>query len=381
MVSDRLLEIKQSGQSIWIDNLSRDLIQSGELQNLLDNYGVCGVTSNPAIFEKAIIGNALYDRDIEAGIRASLPTIKIYESLIFQDVRDACDILYPVYQQTDKLDGYVSIEVPPTIAHDTQATVTEALRYFREIGRENVMVKIPGTPSGLPAVTEAIAQGVNVNITLLFSLESYLNSYQAYIQGLSKRASANHSLDRVASVASFFLSRIDSNVDAKIDGRLRTGVDDITTAAKLQLIRGKVAIANAKVAYQEFKKNVQSRTWQSLAARNAQVQRLLWASTSTKDPSYRDVMYVEGLIGKDTVNTLPTATITACADHCQVTNTLETGIEDAYNLIESLKEPDININLNAVMAEVLREGIEKFVQPFQSLMNSLESKVRLMSTV
>jgi transaldolase len=381
MATNQLLEIKNYGQSIWMDNLSRDIIQSGELKDLVENKGICGITSNPAIFEKAIAGNAIYDADIEAGIKAGLSTDKIYESLAFADIRNACDILRPVYDATDGLDGYVSIEVPPSIADDTQATIREARRYFKEIARENVMIKIPGTNAGLPAVEQVIADGIHVNVTLLFSVESYIKTAWAYIAGLEKRAAEGKDVSKIASVASFFLSRIDSNIDGKIDAKLKKGVDDITVEAKLKDVKGKVAIANARIAYQEYKKIIQTDSWKALAAKGAKVQRLLWASTSTKDPSYSDVMYVDELVGPDTVNTLPPATIDACADHCDVASRIETGTQEAYQLIESLKDPDINIDINKVMDELLVEGIDKFVKPFESLMNSLESKVKQLSPV
>jgi transaldolase len=379
MATNHLLEIKEYGQSIWMDNLTRDIVQSGELKDLVENKGICGITSNPAIFEKAIAGNVIYDRDIEAGIRAGLPTYKIYESLVFADIRNACDILRPVYEASNGLDGYVSIEVPPTIAHDTEATIAEARRYFQEIGRENVMIKIPGTEAGLPAFEQVISEGINVNVTLLFSVESYVNTAWAYIRGLEKRAAEGKDISKLASVASFFLSRIDSNIDAKIDAKLKKGVDDIAIEAKLRAVKGKIAIANAKIAYQEYKKITKSDRWQTLAAKGAKVQRLLWASTSTKDPNYNDVMYVDELVGRETVNTLPPATIDACADHCNVGLRLETGVEEAYQLMESLKDPDINIDINQVMDELLVEGIDKFVQPFQSLMESLEGKLKQLS--
>ncbi|MEH2405819.1 transaldolase [Nostoc sp.] len=381
MATNHLLEIKQYGQSIWMDNLTRDIIQSGELKDMIENQGICGITSNPAIFEKAIAGNVIYDADIEAGVRAGLPIYKIYESLVFADIRNACDLLRPVYEASNRLDGYVSIEVPPTIAHDTEATTNEARRYFQEVGRENLMIKIPGTEPGLPAVEQVIAEGMNVNITLLFSVDSYINTAWAYIRGLEKRLAEGKDISRIASVASFFLSRIDSNVDSKIDAKLKKGVDDITVEAKLLAVKGKVAIANAKIAYQEYKKIIESDRWQALAAKGATVQRLLWASTSTKDPNYRDVMYIEELIGQETVNTVPPATIKACADHCNVSDRLETDVDNAYRLIENLKDPDINIDLDAVMDELLAEGIDKFIQPFQSLMNSLEDKIKVLSPV
>ena len=380
MATNHLLEIKQFGQSIWMDNLTRDIVKSGELKDMVENKGICGITSNPAIFEKAISGNVIYDADIEAGIKAKLPTYKIYESLVFDDIRNACDILRPVYDSSDKLDGYVSIEVPPTIAHDTEATIKEAKRYYAEIGRENVMIKIPGTSSGLPAVEEVIAEGINVNVTLLFSVESYIETFWAYIRGLEKRAAEGKDISNIASVASFFLSRIDSNIDGKIDAKLK-GIDDANLSAKLTAVKGKVAIANAKIAYQEYKKIISSDRWKALSAKGAKVQRLLWASTGTKDPSYSDVMYVDELVGPDTVNTLPPSTIEACADHCDVDSRVETKVDEAYQLIKSLKDPDINIDINQVMEELLVDGIDKFVKPFEALMSSLEDKVSNLSPV
>lgn len=379
--ANHLIEIKEYGQSIWMDNLTRDLIQSGELNQLIENGGICGITSNPAIFEKAIKGNAIYDADIEAGIKAELPTYEIYESLIFDDIRNACDILRPVYESSNGLDGYVSIEVPPTIAHDTEATIKEAKRYYQEIGRENVMIKIPGTKAGLPAVERVIAEGINVNVTLLFSVESYVETAWAYIRGLEKRASEGKDISKIASVASFFLSRIDSNIDQRIDDKLAQGIDDLSLQAKLEAVKGKVAIANAKIAYQKYKEIFSSDRWQALAEKGGKIQRLLWASTSTKDPKYSDVMYVDELIGPDTVNTLPPNTIEACADHCNVDNRIETDLDQAYQLIESLKHPEININIGEVMDELLVEGIDKFVKPFESLMKSLEEKVKQLSPV
>jgi len=379
--ANHLIEIKEYGQSIWMDNLTRDMIQSGELKQLIENGGICGITSNPAIFEKAIKGNAIYDADIEAGIKAELPTYQIYESLIFDDIRHACDILRPVYEASNGLDGYVSIEVPPTIADDTEATIKEAQRYYQEIGRENVMIKIPGTKAGLPAVEQVIAEGINVNVTLLFSVESYVETAWAYIRGLEKRVSEGKDISNIASVASFFLSRIDSNIDQRIDDKLAQGIDDISHQAKLEAVKGKVAIANAKIAYQKYKEIFSSDRWQALAEKGGKIQRLLWASTSTKDPKYSDVMYVDELIGPDTVNTLPPNTIEACADHCNVDNRIETDLEEAYKLIESLKNPEINIDINEVMDELLIEGIDKFVKPFESLMQSLEEKVKHLSPV
>ena len=380
MTVNHLLEIEDLGQSIWMDNLSRDLIESGELKNLIVEKGIRGITSNPAIFEKAIAGNAIYDADIEAGIKEGKSVLEIYESLAFKDIQDACDIFKPVYEQTEGLDGYISIEVPPNIAQDTESTINEALRYYKAIGRENLMIKIPGTPEGLPAVTKVISEGINVNVTLLFSVESYINTFMAYIEGLEARAAKGEDISKIASVASFFLSRIDIKIDDLIDAKLE-GVTDLNKKAKLEAIKGKVAIANAKVAYQEYKKIIQSDRWKALSAKGANVQRLLWASTSTKNPAYSDVMYVDELIGPNTVNTLPPTTITACADHCSAENRVETKIDEAYNLMESLKDPDVAIEIDAVMDELLAEGIDKFVKPFTSLLGSLEDKVKRLAPV
>jgi len=380
MVTNHLLEIENLGQSIWMDNLSRNIIESGELKSMIGKKGIRGITSNPAIFEKAIAGNAIYDADIEAGISAGKSVIEIYESLVFKDIRDACDIFMPVYEETKGLDGYISIEVPPTIAKDTESTISEAIRYYTAIGRENLMIKIPGTPEGLPAVTRVISEGINVNVTLLFSVESYINTAWAYIEGLEARAAKGEDIDKIASVASFFLSRIDSNIDGLIDEKLKK-VTDETVKAKLEAVKGKVAIANAKIAYQEYKKIIQSDRWKALSAKGAKEQRLLWASTSTKNPAYSDVMYVDELIGPNTVNTLPPPTIDACADHCDVDNRVETNIEVTKEVMENLKDPDININIDQVMEQLLVEGIDKFIKPFTSLINSLEEKVKKLTPV
>jgi transaldolase len=378
---NHLLEIKDFGQSIWMDNLSRDIIQSGELIDWIENQGVRGVTSNPAIFEKAIAGNAIYDADIEAGIRAKKSVLEIYESLTFDDVRNACDIFRPIYDQTEGLDGFVSIEVPPTISDDTQSTITEAKRYHKVIDRPNVMIKIPGTAMGLPAVEAVIAEGISVNVTLLFSVQSYVDTAWAYIRGLEKRVAEGKDISHISSVASFFLSRIDSKIDDLIETRVAEVGENAELTQRLKSIEGKVAIANAKIAYQEYLKIIQSDRWKALSAKGARVQRLLWASTGTKNPNYSDVMYVDELIGPDTVNTLPPSTIKACADHCDVDNRVATNVDEARQVIASLSEPDIYINLDQVMAELLEDGILKFVQPFESLLKSLEDKVQRLATV
>ena len=382
MSVNHLVEITEVGQSIWMDNLSRDLIKSGELQKLIETLGIRGVTSNPAIFEKAISGNAIYDADIESGIKAKKSVLEIYESLTFDDIRDACDVFRPVYDQTEHLDGYISIEVPPTIANNTQSTIEEARRYYEVIDRPNVMIKIPGTSEGLPAFEQVITDGISVNVTLLFSVQSYIDTAWAYIRGLEARVAAGQDISNVASVASFFLSRIDSKIDDLIDVKLKeAGDSNPDLIQRLNSIKGKIAIANAKVAYQEYLKIIQSDRWKALSAKGARVQRLLWASTGTKNPDYSDVMYVDELIGPDTVNTLPPNTITACADHCDVENRVATGVEDARQVIATLNDPDIQINLDQVMAELLEDGIVKFVQPFEALQKSLQEKVERLAAV
>ena len=376
-----ILEIEQKyGQSIWMDNLSRDLIESGELKALITSRGIEGITSNPAIFEKAIAGNQIYDADIASGIKAEKSVNEIYESLVFSDIRNACDVFDTVYRETKGVDGYVSIEVPPTIAKDTDSTISEARRYFQTLDRPNLMIKIPGTPQGLPAVELAIAEGINVNVTLLFSVESYVNTAWAYIKGLEKRLEAGKDISNLASVASFFLSRIDSNIDARLDEKIKA-TSDQDVAAKLIALKGKIAIANAKIAYEKYQEIFSGDRWQALAAKGAKPQRLLWASTSTKNPDYSDVMYVDELIGSNTVNTLPPQTIEACADHCHPGDRITLDVEQAHQIIDLLKDPDVNIDLDAVMDELLEEGIDKFIKPFESLMGSLEEKVKQLSVV
>ena len=370
-----ILDIEnQYGQSIWMDNLSRDIIESGELKQSIADKGIRGITSNPAIFEKAIAGNKIYDEAIEAGIKAGKSVVDIYEDLIFTDIRNACDIFMPVYEESDGLDGYVSIEVPPDLAKKTDDTVKEARRYYQAIDRPNLMIKIPGTPEGLPAVEKAISEGMSVNVTLLFSVQSYIDTAWAYIRGLEKRAEAGEDVSKVASVASFFLSRIDVMIDEKIDSKLKSASEE--DKAKLEAIKGKVAIANAKVAYQKYKEIFGSDRWKALAEKGAKVQRLLWASTSTKNPEYSDVMYVDELVGPDTVNTLPPTTIEACVDHCDPASRIERNLDEAYQIIDGLKDDAVGIDLDTVMDDLLEEGIDKFIKPFESLMSSLEEKVK-----
>ena len=378
---NHILEIEnQYGQSIWMDNLSRDLIESGELKQSIADKGIRGITSNPSIFEKAIVGNEVYDEAIEAGIKADKSVKEIYEDLIFTDIRNACDIFMPIYKESNGLDGYVSIEVPPSLAKTTDdSTIKEARRYYQAIDRPNLMIKIPGTPEGLPAVEQAISEGMSINVTLLFSVQSYVDTAWAYIRGLEKRAAEGKDISNIASVASFFLSRIDVMIDDLVDSKLESAEGE--TKAKLEAIKGKVAIANAKIAYQKYKEIFSGERWEALKAKGAKVQRLLWASTSTKNPEYSDVMYVDELVGMDTVNTLPPNTIDACVDHCDPSDRIETDLDAANRIIDSLKDEDVDIDLDRVMDDLLSEGIDKFIKPFESLMSSLEDKVKQLAAV
>ncbi len=378
--SNPILAIEnQYGQSIWMDNLSRDIIESGELKQSITDKGIRGITSNPAIFEKAIAGNKIYDQAIEAGISANKSVSEIYEDLIFTDIRNACDIFMPIYEESEGLDGYVSIEVPPDLAKDTDSTIKEARRYYQTVNRPNLMIKIPGTPEGLPAVEQAISEGMSVNVTLLFSVQSYIDTAEAYIRGLEKRAAAGEDISKISSVASFFLSRIDVMIDQRLDHKLESAEGD--AKAKLKAIKGKVAIANAKIAYQKYKEIFNGDRWQALADKGAKVQRLLWASTGTKNPAYSDVMYVDELVGPDTVNTLPPSTIDACVDHCDPASRIETDLDGAQKVIDGLKDDAVDIDLDGVMDELLEEGIDKFIKPFESLMSSLEAKVKQLAAV
>lgn len=369
-------QLKSYGQSVWMDNLNRDILRSGELEQLIRERDVHGITSNPAIFQKAIAGNVIYDEDIEAGIRAGKSVEDIYEMLVFDDIRNACDALRPIYEETDGLDGYVSLEVRPSLARDTEGTLAEARRYNQAIDRPNLMIKIPGTPEGIPAIEGAISEGINVNVTLLFSVQSYVDAAWAYIRGLEARVERGEDINRIASVASFFLSRIDVKIDEWVDERVK-GIDDMALREQLVDIKGKVAIANAKLAYREYEKIIQTDRWQALAKQGANVQRLLWASTSTKNPDYSDVMYVNELVGADTVNTMPPGTIEACADHCDVRSRINTDVDQAETLINSL--PELGIDLDQVMDELLQEGIEKFIKPFDQLVDSLVTKIKQLS--
>jgi transaldolase len=360
-----LLQLKEYGQSCWLDNLTRDLILAGELARRVRDKGLTGVTSNPAIFHKAIGGSKAYQEQITALATAGRKPVEIYEELVIDDIRRACDIFRPVYDSTAAVDGYVSLEVSPYLARDTAASLAEARRLWRAVDKPNLLIKIPGTAEGVGAVEQCLYEGINVNITLLFSIEAYQAVALAYVSALERRAAEGQPVDRVASVASFFLSRIDTLVDQQLQKKIDAGQN--LQAGRLL---GKVAVANAKLAYQQFKQNTRTSNWQALAQRGARVQRLLWASTSTKNPNYYDLMYVEPRVGPDTVNTMPDETIAAVEDHGKIRgNTVEENIDEAAKVMSDLQ--GLGIDFEAVTNQLLEEGIRKFVEPFDALLKSL----------
>jgi transaldolase/glucose-6-phosphate isomerase len=366
-----LRALREQGQSPWLDYIRRGLLTSGELQRLIDEEGLMGITSNPAIFEKAITGSQDYTAAIAALETEHLDAMALYERLVSEDIRQAADMLRPVYEETQGRDGYVSLEVSPYLARDTEGTIAEARRLWQVIQRPNLMIKVPATPEGIPAIQKLISEGININVTLLFAQEVYRQVAEAYLAGLEALAAAGGDLRRVASVASFFVSRIDSLVDAKLEAKLRAGEGD---RALLESLKGKVAIANAKLAYQAYRKIFAGERWERLAAAGARPQRLLWASTSTKNPQYSDVLYVEELIGPDTVNTMPPATWEAFRDHGRVRPTLESELEAAYDTLETLAK--VGISLAEVTDTLLIEAIRLFAEPFDKLLNSLDKKCK-----
>ncbi len=366
-----LKALQDYGQSVWVDYIRRHLITSGELQRLVEEDGLRGLTSNPAIFEKAITGSTDYAEGLKALEGQHLDALALYEQLAIRDIQDAADIMRPVYERMNRRDGYVSFEVSPHLAHNTQATIEEARRLWRAIGRANVMIKVPATPEGLPAIEQLIGEGINVNVTLLFSQATYERVAEAYIAGVERLAARGGELNRIASVASFFVSRIDTAVDAIATARLKTASSG-RERALLRSIVGKVAIANAKQAYQRYKRIFRSPRWEALASRGARPQRLLWASTSTKNPNYRDVLYVEELIGADTVNTMPPATLEAFRDHGRLRPSLEEATEEAQGIMEALEQ--VGISMQEVTDKVLDEGVRLFAEPFDRLLDALAQR-------
>src|SRR5579884_1682335 len=365
-----LLELQRQGQSAWMDNIRRGALESGELRRLIHD-GITGVTSNPTILQQAVAGSTDYEEAIQRLARQGLPPREIAIRLWLEDIREAADQLRPIYELTQGVDGYASIEVDAELAYDTERTIAEARRLWRELDRPNVMVKVPGTPAGIPAIRQLIAEGINVNITLLFSQQRYEEVMEAYLAGLEERLAAGRPLDRVASVASFFVSRVDTAVDRLLEEKILAARDPAEREA-LQRLLGKAAIANAKLAYQRFLRRFSGERWQRLAAHGARVQRPLWASTSTKNPAYRDVLYVEELIGPNTVNTMPPQTIQAFLDHGYVRRSVDEGVEEAEAVLQALARH--GIDLDAVTQQLQVEGVKAFAASFDKLLESIAAK-------
>jgi len=360
-----LVALGRAGQSPWYDFITRDLVHSGELARLIREDGLLGMTSNPTIFEKAIASSDGYDADIRRLAEAGRSAGEIFEELAVDDVRAACDVFRATFERTGNGDGTVSLEVSPTLAHDTDGTVQEAQRLWRAVDRPNAMIKIPGTKEGLPAITRCLAQGINVNVTLLFSVERYAEVVEAFLKGLEQRAAMQLSIDHLYSVASFFVSRVDTKLDPQLDA--------LTPARpEAAALRGTIAIANAAQAYSLFQQTLASARWQALAARGARPQRPLWASTSVKDPAYPDTMYVERLIAEQTVNTLPPETFTAYRDHGRPSVRIDDAVEAAPARLAALAA--LGIDLREVTRELEADGVAKFAGSFRSLLAGIEAK-------
>ena len=361
-----LKELLNYGQSMWLDYIRRDLFTTGKLKQMIADDGLRGMTSNPAIFEKAIGESSLYDDMLKSlASRADLDTTARFEQIAIRDIQDAADTLRPVYDSSQFCDGYVSLEVSPYLARKTQETIAEARRLWKAVNRENVMIKIPGTAEGLPAIRTAIGEGININVTLLFAQEVYVKVAEAYIAGLEDLAARGGNLKKEAGVASFFISRIDSLVDGLIEAKLKTTTDS-QQQALLKSLLGKVAIANGKLTYQRYQKIFSGPRWEALAAKGAQTQRVLWASTSTKNPAYRDVLYAEELIGPDTVDTMPPATIDAFRDHGRVRNSLTEDVPAAQKTMDDLAQ--VGVSIKEVTDKLTADGVKLFADAFDKLL-------------
>jgi transaldolase/glucose-6-phosphate isomerase len=365
-----LKDLLKFGQSVWLDYIRRDLLTDGELKRLIEEDGLRGMTSNPTIFEKAIAGGALYD-DLLNSLRSrtDLDAKGRFEILAIRDIQDAADILRPVYDSSKRRDGYVSLEVSPYLARDTKGSLEEARRLWKAVGRENVMIKIPGTAEGLPAIHQALSEGININVTLLFAQDVYVKVAEAYIAGLEQFAKSGGDVSKMASVASFFISRIDSAVDAVIDAKLKVS-KDAREQEQLKSLHGKVAIANGKQTYEKYQAIFSSDRWKALAAKGAQTQRVLWASTSTKNPAYRDVLYVEELIGPDTVDTIPPATFDAFRDHGKVRPSLTEDLASAHKTMAAAAK--VGISMKEVTDKLTDDGVRLFSEAFDKLLAAVE---------
>ena len=374
-MTNPLLDLAKAGQSIWLDYLHRKIIEDGELKRLIEEDGLKGMTSNPSIFEKAIGEGADYDDRLEAALaKRDLEPGALYEALAIADIQAAADEFRPVYDRLGGADGYVSLEVSPYLAMDTEATIAEARRLWRAVDRPNIMIKVPGTAPGVPAIRRLVGEGVNINVTLLFGLGAYAAVAEAHMAGLEAWRAGGGDVSKVHGVASIFVSRIDSQIDKEIDRRLQAGAGD--KAEALKALRGKVAIANAKIAYQNYLAMIAAPRWKALAAAGAAPQRLLWASTGTKDPAYSDVLYVDGLIGPDTISTMPVKTLDAFRDHGRVRPTLTEDIDEAKAVLASAQV--LGLDLDGVTDGLVVDGVRQFAEAFDRLLGAVAAKRSLM---
>ena len=371
MAQNRLQELHDAGQSIWLDSIDRRMLHDGELERRIREDALTGMTSNPTIFQKALASSNAYDEQIVAAEDEGLTSWELFELLETTDVRDACDRFAGAYSTTRGADGYVSIEISPGVSHDADAAVEEARRLWKTVDRPNVMVKVPGTREGAVAVRRLIAEGINVNITLLFAIEAHERVIEAYMAGLEDRVKAHQPIDGLTSVASFFVSRVDTEIDKRLDGLIAKAPP--AEKERLQMLKGRAAIANAKLAYRLFQQKFAGPRWEALAKQGARVQRPLWASTSTKNPAYRDVMYVEELIGPDTVDTMPPATIDAFEDHGVVARIVDKKVAVAEALLKEIEA--VGISMREVTEKLLVDGIASFQKSFDELIAGLESKI------
>ena len=371
MAGNRLQELHDAGQSIWLDSIDRRILHDGELDRRVRDDALTGMTSNPTIFQKALASSNAYDEQIIAAEDEGLTSWQLFELLETTDVRDACDAFAGVYSSTRGADGYVSIEISPGVSHNADAAIEEARRLWKTVDRPNVMVKVPGTAEGAVAVRRLIAEGINVNITLLFAIEAHERVIEAYLAGLEDRIKAHQPIDGLASVASFFVSRVDTEIDKRLDALIARALG--SEKERLQTLKGRSAIANAKLAYRLFRQKFSGPRWEALAKQGARVQRPLWASTSTKNPAYRDVMYVEELIGPDTVDTMPPATIEAFEDHGVVARTVDKKVAVSEALLKEIEA--LGISMREVTAKLLVDGIDSFQKSFDELIGGLDAKI------
>jgi len=377
MPKTRIQELSDLGQSIWLDYISRSLLESGKLQKMIED-GLRGMTSNPSIFHQAISSSSDYDTKIKELSTHRKSTLQIYDELTIADIRQAADIFLPLYQSTNRLDGYVSLEINPLLANNTEESIAEGKRLFQLVDRPNVMIKVPATEAGFPVIEELLAEGVNVNVTLIFSLQQYIDTADAYLKGLSRLAKRRADLSQIRSVASVFVSRIDTAIDKILEDRA-SRQDDEQLRAKLLSLRGKAAVANSKIIFAKFKEIFSEDQFHSLIVQGAEAQRVLWGSTGTKNPQYSDIKYVTELIGRPTVNTLPEKTIAAFLDHGVVHESLSVNLQEACQVIASLREFDIDID--AVCCQLLEEGLGAFDKAFTDLLSSIELKSQSLAKV